>query len=188
MTGAGKFYLCVMVLASIRKLSGKKKLKKLPFSAAKPVQYSHIQHIGLIYYLDDDSNLKHLQKVLKHPFMEGKTVDVICWLKATKKKPHPSITGVVFVDRNDFDSNYLPSSKNARYFCDHSFDVLFDLTTEYYFPMHALSVMSNAKLKTGLDHKMNWQLQLRIKPTEGKRQSTMYLFDQILIYIQQLFP
>lgn len=176
-----------MVLSSIRKLTGQKKLKKLQVKAASPVPFSKIKSVGILYYLEDDSNLKHLQKILKHPFLEGKRVEVVCWLKSTKKKPHPVVPGVVFVERNDFDSNYLPSSKNTRYFCDHDFDILIDLTTDYHFPIHAMSVMSNARLKTGIEHKMNWQLQVRIKLTEAKRKSTSYLLDQILAYTQQLF-
>lgn len=177
-----------MVLASIRKMTGKKKLKKLQVKAANPVPYHQIKTVGLLYYLDDESNLKHLQKVIKHPFLSDKSVEIICWLKSTKKKPHPTIQGVVFVDKGDFDSNYLPSSKNTRYFCDSEFDILVDLTTEYHFPIHAMSVMSNARLKAGMDHKMNWQLQVRIKPIESKRKNTAYLFDQILEYTRQLFP
>lgn len=176
-----------MVLASIRKLSGKKKLIKLQVKTANPVPFDKIKTVGILYYLDDDSNLKHLQKVIKHPFLENKTTEVICWLKSTKKKPHPKIEGIVFVDKGDFDSNFLPNSKSTRYFCERDFDILLDLTTDYHFPIHAISVMSNAKLKSGMDHKMNWQLQVRIKPTDSKRKNTFYLFEQILEYSKQLF-
>ncbi len=176
-----------MVLASIRKISGKKKLKKLKIKNASPVPFQKIASVGILYYMDDASNLKHLHKVLKNPFLEGKNVQIICWFKASKKKPHPQIDQVVFIDRTDFDTNYLPTSKKTRRFYEEDFDVLVDLTTEYHFPIHALAVMSNAKLKSGIDAKLNWHLQVKIRPTESKRNNTNYLFEQILQYLEKLF-
>jgi hypothetical protein len=175
-----------MVLASIRKISGKKKLQKIKSSKPKPVPFHQISTVGILYYLDDDSNLKHLKKILQQPFLQNKKVETICWLKSSKKKPHPQLEGVQFVERADFDTNFLPSAKTTRYFCEQEFDLLLDLTADYHFPIHAISVMSNAKMKTGRDHKLNWHLQLKIKLSESKRNQTLYLFDQIIFYLEQI--
>lgn len=176
-----------MVLASIRKISGKKKLKKIKISQPEQIPFKSIKTIGIIYYLDDISNLKHLKKLLQLSVLQDREVEVICWLKATKKTPHPQLEKVSFVERADFDTKFLPSSKTARYFCEKDFDLLIDLTTDYHFPMHAISVMSNAKMKTGRDHKLNWHLQLRIKLSEAKNKQTIYLFEQVISYLEKLF-
>jgi hypothetical protein len=176
-----------MVLASIRKISGKKKLQKLKVKSASPLPFAKITSIGIIYYLEDDKELKNLQKIQKALFLVDKKVEILCWLKSTNKKPHPLVEGIQFIDRGDFDSNFLPNSKKTRYFCDQDFDLLLDLTTNYHFPTHAMAVMSNAKLKSGMDHKLNWHLQVRIKLEESKKSHPTYLFDQIIIYLEQLF-
>jgi len=175
-----------MVLASIRKISGKKKLKKLQTPQPKQIPFKSIKTIGIIYYLDDITNLKHLQKLLQLPYLQNKQVQVICWFKSTKKIPQPTIENVSFVERVDFDTKFLPSSKTARYFCDTDFDLLIDLTSEYHFPMHAISVMSNAKMKAGRDYKLNWHLQLRIKLTEVKAKQSVYLFEQVMMYLEKI--
>ncbi len=176
-----------MVLASIRKISGKKKLKKLKLKKASPVAFQKIKKVGIIYYALSEPDIKTLHKILKSPFFEDKEVYTICWLKTTKKKPHPQIEGITFVERSDFDTKFLPGSKKTRYFCEADLDLLIDLTTEYHFPMHAMAVMSNAKLKTGVNHKLNWHLQLKIKPSEAKSGNSLYLLDQILYYLEKLF-
>jgi hypothetical protein len=176
-----------MVLASIRKISGKKKLKKLSVKHADPVPYQQIKNIGILYYLESETELKGLIKILKSPLLEGKRVETICWLKTTKKKPHPVVEGISFVERADFDTNFLPSTKKSRYFCDQEFDLLLDLTHEYHFPIHAMSVMSNARLKTGMAGKLNWHLQVKIKPGETKNKNAHYLFEQIFMYLEKLF-
>ena len=176
-----------MVLASIRKISGKKKLKKLQLKNASPVPFHKIKTVGLIYYLENESELKNLLKIKKDPFFVDKEVQIICWLKTTKKKPHPHMGGIIFVERVNFDSNFLPGSKKTQYFCDKNFDLLIDLTSSYHFPLHALAVMSNAKLKTGMDHKLNWHLQVKIKMGDTKLGNTPYLFDQIINYLEKLF-
>lgn len=175
-----------MVLASIRKISGKKKLKKIKSSSPKPVPFDKIKTIGILYYLDDDSNLKHLKKILQQPFLQDKKVETVCWLKSSKKKPHPQIEGVSFVERADFDTKFLPSSKTTRYFCEQDFDLLMDLSSDYHFPIHAMAVMSNAKMKAGRDNKLNWHLQLKIKLTDAKSRQTLFLFDQVIFYLEQL--
>lgn len=177
-----------MVLASIRKISGKKKLRKLKVKTASPVPFAKIKTVGIIFYIENDADLKNLSKIQKNAFLEGKEVQILCWLKATKKKPHPTMEGISFVDRPDFDTNFLPSSKKTRYFAEQDFDLLVDLTAEYRFPLHALAVMSNARLKTGMDHKLNWHLQLKIKPSEAKRNNPTYLLEQIINYLEKLFP
>lgn len=176
-----------MVLASIRKISGKKKLKKLTVKNASPVPFNKIKTVGLMFYLESAEDLKNVQKIKKLEFLADKNISVVCWLKTSKKKPHPVIDGITFVERSDFDSNFLPSSKKARHFCDLDLDLLVDLTMDYHFPMHALAVMSDAKLKTGTDHKLNWHLQVRIKLSESKRNNTQYLFEQVIAYIEKLF-
>jgi len=176
-----------MVLASIRKISGKKKLKKLKVKSPSPVPFSKIKTVGLMFYPETEDDLKQVEKIKKLDFLQDKDVSITCWLKTTKKKPHPNVEGITFVERVDFDSNFLPSSKKARHYCEQDFDLLMDLTTEYHFPMHAMAVMSNAKLKTGTDHKLNWHLQVKIKLSESKRNNSIYLFDQIVIYLERLF-
>lgn len=176
-----------MVLASIRKISGKKKLKNLKKKNASPVPFNKIKTVGIIYYLKDESELKNLIKIQKNSFFNNKDVQIICWLKTTKKKKHPHIEGIVFVDRTDFDVNFLSGSIKTSHFCDQKFDLLIDLTSAYYFPMHALAVMSNAKLKTGMDHKPNWHLHVKMKLGDSKNNSIFYLFDQILKYLEKLF-
>ncbi len=176
-----------MVLASIRKISGKKKLKKLSVKTASPVPFNKIHSVGLMFYLETEEDLKNVAKIQKNEFLLKKEVQIICWLKTTKKKSHPVMEGITFVERIDFDSNFLPSSKKTRYFADQDFDLLIDLTSDYHFPMHAMAVMSNAKLKTGLANKLNWHLQVKIKPTEGKQNNSQYLFDQIINYLEKLF-
>ena len=176
-----------MVLASIRKISGKKKLKNLGAKTVAPVPFGKIKRIGILYYLDDEAGLKQLQKIQKHAFLEGKEVQVICWFRTTKKKPHPQAEGIVFVERSDFDTNYLPSSKKTRLFCEEDFDILLDLTTAYHFPIHALAVMSQAKLKTGMESRVNRHLQLRIKLPDAKSDNPIYLLDQVVAYLEKLF-
>lgn len=176
-----------MVLASIRKISGKKKLKKLTIKHRSPVPFNKIKSVGLMFYLESEEDLKNVQKIKKLDFLADKDVSIICWLKTTKKKPHPMVEGITFIERGDFDSNFLPTSKKTRQFCDIDFDLLIDLTLEYHFPMHALAVMSNAKLKTGPDHQLNWHLQVRIKISEAKRNNAHYLFEQVICYIEKLF-
>ena len=176
-----------MVLASIRKISGKNKLKKLKVKNVSPVPFLKIKTVGLIYYLKNKSELKYLLKIQKNLFFENKEVQIICWLKTTKKKPQPHLEGITFIERVDFNSNYLPGSKAARHFCEQNFDLLMDLNTDYHFPLHALAIMSNAKLKTGIDHKLNWHLQVKIKLNDAKHNSSSYLFDQILKYLEKLF-
>jgi hypothetical protein len=176
-----------MVLASIRKISGKKKLKKLTVKHASPVPFNRIGSVGLMFYLDSEDDLKTVQKIGKSDFLQDKEVHTICWLRTSKKNPHPTIEGTTFVERIDFDSNFLPSSKKTRQFCDLDFDLLIDLTSDYHFPMHAIAVMSNAKLKSGIDHKFNWHLQVRLKPAESKRNNPPYLFEQIISYLERLF-
>ncbi len=175
-----------MVLASIRKISGKKKLNKLTTAQPKQIPFNKIQSIGIVYYLDDISNLKHLKKLLELPYLSNKDVKVICWLKSSKKNPHPSIENVNFIERYDFDTKFLPSSKTTRYFCETNFDLLVDLSANYHFPLHAISVMSNAKMKAGRDYKLNWHLQLRIKLSEAKAQQSVYLFEQVIGYLEKL--
>src|SRR5262245_38567691 len=105
-----------MVLASIRKISGKKKLKKIQLPIAAPVDFDQIKTVGLIYYIQEETELRNVVKLLKHPFLEKKEVEMICWMKSNKKNPHPQIDNVTFVERVDFDTKFLPSSKNTRYF------------------------------------------------------------------------
>lgn len=176
-----------MVLASIRKISGKKKLSKLKVNAPRPLPFNKIKSIGILYYLNDESELKQLLKIQKNSFLLGKDAKILCWLKSTKKKPHPQIEGIQFIDRADFDSNFLPSSKVARYFCQQDFDLIMDLSSQYHFPIHAMAVMSNAKLKAGIEHKLNWHLQVRIKLGEAKQNNPHYLLEQIIVYLEQLF-
>lgn len=176
-----------MVLASIRKISGKKKLSKLKFNAPRPLPFNTIKSIGILYYLKDETELKQLLKIQKNSFLLEKNVQIICWLKTTKKKPHPKIEGIQFIDRADFDSNFLPSSKLTRYFCQQDFDLMLDLTSQYHFPIHAMAVMSNAKLKAGIEHKLNWHLQVRIKLSDPRKDNPNYLFEQVIIYLEKLF-
>lgn len=176
-----------MVLASIRKISGKKKLKKLSVKTASPVPFNKIHSVGLMFYLETEDDLKNVLKIQKSEFLQGKEVQILCWLKTTKKKPHPAMEGISFIERTDFDSNFLPSSKTTRYFTEQDFDLLIDLTSDYHFPMHAMAVMANAKLKTGIEHKLNWHLQVRIKLTESKRNNSQYLFEQAITYLEKLF-
>jgi hypothetical protein len=62
-----------------------------------------------------------------------------------------------------------------------------DLSSQYHFPIHAMAVMSNAKLKVGIEHKLNWHLQVRIKLGEAKQNNPHYLLEQIIVYLEQLF-
>jgi len=176
-----------MVLASIRKISGKKKLKTLDIKTASPVPFSKIKTIGILYYIDSPEEEKNIAKILKHEFLADKEVEILCWLKSSKKKPHPAVDKVTFVERVDFDTKFLPSSKKSRYFCDKEFDLLLDLTPDYHFPMHAAAVMSNAKLKTGVYDKHNWHLQVKIKLSEAKKHQPVYLMDQVAEYLEKLF-
>jgi len=175
-----------MVISSLRKISGKKKLKKHKSSRQVPVPFNKVRSVAILASAEDEKDIKEILKIKNHNFFIDKELIVVCWLKQTKKKPHPVHSGILFVDRPDFDTNYLPGTKRVRDFCTTSFDLLLDLNLQYKFPMHALSVMSESKFKAGLMEKMNWHLPLKIKFDDDKEKSRSNLFEQILTYLDRI--
>ena len=177
-----------MVLASLRKISGKIKLERIkPKKSVKPVSFSKIESIGFLFYLNDPAHIRYIQKVQKHPFINGKNISILCWLKSSKKQPHPVVEGINFIDRPDFNVNFLPTSKAVKLFCDQPFDLLIDLTLEDHFPIHAIAVLSKANFKAGIFYKKNKHSHLKIMLDRNKKRNSTILFEQTLIYIEQLF-
>jgi len=93
-------------------------------------------------------------------------------------------SNINFFSNNDLNWYYIPKNVSLNKFMNNKFDLLFDLSTNIHFPLHFVSVLSNASFKIGLETKENSDYDLMFNIEKNK--SVNFLIEQIKHYLAMI--
>jgi hypothetical protein len=106
--------------------------------------------IGLLYYLADEATYHTIEAFIQTLNDNKKKVRLICYTES-KTIPHYFIPKLAqdVVTIKDLNWFRKPAKGFVQEFIAEEFDLLLDLSLNYYFPLHYISALSSASLKVG---------------------------------------
>lgn len=92
-------------------------------------------------------------------------------------------TGFNFFCYKNLSWSYKPESQFIQDFINKSFDILFDFSLEYLFPIHYIVSLTKAEYKIGrLSNQGDYDLMIDIK----KNRETSFFIEQVKVYLNMI--
>ena len=169
---------------NIRKYFGNYALRKnTRFVERKKIlkNFETARSAGLIFTCKNNEEFQAIKEFKN--FLEERKIDTAV-LGYVNDKTIPDyflfISGFNFFSLKDLNWYYKPVNTYVSDFINKEFDILFDLSLEFFFPVHYVVTLSPAHLKVGIFARNNgYDLMIDI----GQKQEIPYLIDQIKHYL-----
>jgi len=179
-------------METLRRKRGMKELHRLRdrHQPVKQVNWEQVKKVGVLYNAADPKIAEEAQEFFRFLQQEGKQPYTLGYMHINDQKQLPATRlGFDYFCRRSLDGKMLPTATVAKNFMEEPFDILFDLNIENLFPLHAVSVLSKAHLKAGLDLPENRHLHLTIQLDASQPVHTVlhYLIDNLKSYVREIY-
>ncbi|KPK86586.1 MAG: hypothetical protein AMS27_04655 [Bacteroides sp. SM23_62_1] len=174
-------------LRDIRKFLGHHSLKRkiqLVVRKRKIHNFDTAKKAGLIFTCNSEEDFDAVKNFKK--YLEERKIKTFA-LGYINNKTIPDHfllrTGFNFFSLKNLDWYFRPKSQFIKDFITEKFDILFDLCTDDYFPVHYIISLSPAEYKIGrFNNDENYDLMIET----GKNKQISYLVDQIKHYLNMI--
>ena len=146
--------------------------------------FSTAKSVGIIFHCRNEEDFQLVKEFRKY-LQEKKIKTSILGFINDKQIPDYFLlrTGFNFFCYKNLNWVYGPESQFLHDFINRSFDILFDFSLEYFFPIHYIVSLTNAELKIGrLSNQGEYDLMIDIT----KNRDTGYFIEQVKIYLNMI--
>ena len=140
------------------------------------------KNIGVLFKTDTKEDFEIVQNFLHFLMEQNNEVVAICYVDSKKIPDYYFMRmGFNFFSKRNLNFFYIPKTQFVFDFIEKPFDILIDLSTDYNFPFHYISNLSEAKFKIGtLQNNINcFDLMIDISMDNN----VQFLIEQIKHYI-----
>lgn len=173
-----------MIWKSIkRRLADKAIKKQLPDKQPvfKPVAWSAVKNIGLIFQADDPIMIHGVEELVEIWQKQGKQVQVLVYISDPKKIPFENRAHWQPCSKKDFTSAGVPKTEIIHQFIQQPFDLLVDLNMTGQIRLYTVSVLSKATFKIGADLSINKHLPFTVDISKSAESYTVFKLGQELV-------
>ncbi len=173
-----------MIWKSIkRRLADKAIKKQLPDKQPvfKPVAWSAVKNIGLIFQADDPIMIHGVEELVEIWQKQGKQVQVLVYISDPKKIPFENRAHWQPCSNKDFTSAGVPKTEIIHQFIQQPFDLLVDLNMTGQIRLYTVSVLSKATFKIGADLSINKHLPFTVDISKSAESYTVFKLGQNLV-------
>jgi hypothetical protein len=139
------------LLSQFRLRSGLYKLKqevKKMSRMNKSVSLAHAQNIGILFTINNASQLKEAEDLAQALKATHKKVQLMGFLSDKMLKLTPN-SNIQLLSEEDVEWNYIPKKDKIINFINSEFDILINLCTEICFPLTYVTALSKSLFKVG---------------------------------------
>ena len=146
--------------------------------------FSSAKSVGIIFHCrteEDFQLVKDFKKYLKENQIQASVLGFI----NDKQIPDYFLlrTGFNFFCYKNLSWSYKPESQFLNDFINKPFDILFDFSLEYLFPIHYIVSLAKAEYKVGrLSNQGDYDLMIDI----AKNRETNYFIEQVKVYLNMI--
>jgi len=127
-------------------------VNKLRGQVRKPVicNIQNAQHIGIIYNATEYVSFEIIRNLVKELTRDSRKMAVLGYVDSKKLIDHYLYRkGFDFFSRNELNWYSRPVSSVVEQFIQEPFDLLINLSLEYYYPIYYITALSSAAFKAG---------------------------------------
>lgn len=146
--------------------------------------FSSAKSAGIIFHCRNEEDFQRVKEFRKYLNEYKIKVSVVGFINDKQIPDHYLLrTGFNFFCYKNLSWSYKPETQFLNDFIGRSFDMLFDLSLEYHFPIHYIVSLTNADYKIGrLSNETDYDLMIDIT----KNNDTGYLIEQVKIYLNMI--
>jgi len=146
--------------------------------------FSSAKSAGIIFHCKNEEDFRLVKDFIKY-LKDHKIQTSVLGFINDKQIPDPYLlrTGFNFFCYKNLSWSYKPESQFLNDFINKPFDILFDFSLEYLFPIHYIVSLTNAEYKIGrLSDQEEYDLMIDIK----KKSETGFFIEQVKVYLNMI--